>query len=466
MLRFSALFVRAFAAATLCCAAAAASADSHLSADPVVAAARAAVEAGEFDAALDLLRPLDPAGRSDRTDVLFLTGLAAAGAAEARGEEDVDEAARANLLDAAIQAFRAILVDSPDLVRVRLELARAFFLKEDDDLARGHFERVLAGGVRQEVAATVQGFLAAIRARKRWSAYVGGALAPDSNIGAASDEEEIQIQTVFGELPFRRSKDDIASSGIGMSVWGGGEYQHPLSDRMRLRAGADFSRREYPRSRFDQDFVAAHIGPRWILGRGLEASVLATALYRRFGDLPYNHALGGRVEAEYPVSPRLRAHARASWQRQAHRDRTDYLDGPLTSFSVGGFWVASPTLAVRSDIGYGTERPRLDRLRNETRWVRLDVTVALPRGFTVGVGGEYHARRYDGAGVPSLLLAPPGGAERADNTRVARVSVYNRAFTLFGFSPQAVAVYEERDSNAQVQDYRRARLELRFQRLF
>lgn len=462
MIRLSALSVRAIAALALWLAAAAASADSHLSADPVVMEARAAVEAEEFDAALELLRPLDPAGRADRIDVLFLTGLAAVGAAEAREDED----ARTALLDEAIQAFRAILVDSPDLVRVRLELARAFFLKEDDDLARGHFERVLAGGVRQEVAATVQGFLAAIRARKRWTAYVGAALAPDSNIGAASDEEEVRIQTVFGELPFRRSKDDIASSGIGVSVWGGGEYQYPLADRVRLRAGADFSRREYPRSRFDQDFVAAHIGPRWILGRDLEASVLATAHYRRLGDLPYNHALGGRVEAEYLVSRRLRAHARASWQRQSHRDSTDYLDGPLTSFSVGGFWVASPTLAVRSDVGYGTERPRLDRLRNTTRWVRLDVTAALPRGFTVGVGGEYHARRYDGIGIASPLLAPPGAADRADNTRVARASVYNRAFTLFGFSPQAVAVYEERESNAQLQDYRRARVELRFQRLF
>ena len=48
-------------------------------------------------------------------------------------------------LDRAIAAFRSILVDRPELVRVRLELARAFFLKEEDTLARRHFEQVLAG---------------------------------------------------------------------------------------------------------------------------------------------------------------------------------------------------------------------------------------------------------------------------------------------------------------------------------
>ena len=39
----------------------------------------------------------------------------------------------------AIAAFRAMLVRRPELVRVRLELARAFFLKEEDRLAERHF---------------------------------------------------------------------------------------------------------------------------------------------------------------------------------------------------------------------------------------------------------------------------------------------------------------------------------------
>ena len=45
------------------------------------------------------------------------------------------------LLDEAIAALHDILVGRPCLVRVRLELARAFFLKGDEGLAREHFER-------------------------------------------------------------------------------------------------------------------------------------------------------------------------------------------------------------------------------------------------------------------------------------------------------------------------------------
>ena len=76
-----------------------------------------------------------------------------------------------------------MLVDRPDLVRVRLELARAFFLKGEDTLSRDHFERVLAGDPPGAVAANVRRFLSRIRARRGWSMYLGAAVAPDTNIG-------------------------------------------------------------------------------------------------------------------------------------------------------------------------------------------------------------------------------------------------------------------------------------------
>lgn len=73
--------------------ASAASARSHLSSDPRVEGARALVEGGRFDEALAALRPLAP-NHPDRTDVLFLLGLAALGAAERGGIGEEDRAAR------------------------------------------------------------------------------------------------------------------------------------------------------------------------------------------------------------------------------------------------------------------------------------------------------------------------------------------------------------------------------------
>ena len=61
-----------------------AGAQSHLSSDPAVVQSRVLVMNGRFEAALEVLRPLDPEGPS-KIDILFLTGIAAMGAAGSPG---------------------------------------------------------------------------------------------------------------------------------------------------------------------------------------------------------------------------------------------------------------------------------------------------------------------------------------------------------------------------------------------
>ena len=188
-----------------------------------IAKARALMKLHRYDLALAVLRPLvqDP---RHRNSVLFLTGIAALEHSQKKGRE---AKSRDTLLSEAIAYFRTMLIRNPGLVRVRLELARAFFLKGEDDLARRHFLQVLAGKPPASVALNVNRFLVQIRARKRWSLRVGMALAPDSNIGSSSDERIIFIEG----LPFRRNQEELTSSGIGIWAWAGGEYQYPLADR-------------------------------------------------------------------------------------------------------------------------------------------------------------------------------------------------------------------------------------------
>ena len=141
-----------------------------------------------------------PPERDDRTAVLFRVGMQSLTAAQQADDED----ARQELYDRAIAAFRLILVNRPELIRVRLELARTFFLNGQDGLARRHFELVLAGGVPPPVAANIRRFMTAMQTRKRFTGYFGAAFAPDSNLNAASESEIIYIDTTIGRLPFTR----------------------------------------------------------------------------------------------------------------------------------------------------------------------------------------------------------------------------------------------------------------------
>ena len=196
---------------------------------------------------MDALRALAKT-HPKRTDILFLLGLAAIEKSE---QPDITEADREALLADAITALRTILIDRPDLVRVRLELARAFFLNGDDGLARDHFERVLAGNPPPSVVANVQLFLDSIRARRRWSMYLGAALLPSTNIGR--DPHENTIITVPGlpDFPFR--PDETRKSGVGISVWAGGQYYYPLAERVRLLLGSDANLAAIPGERVRSD---------------------------------------------------------------------------------------------------------------------------------------------------------------------------------------------------------------------
>ncbi len=418
--------------------------------------ARALVAAGRFDAALAILRPL-ARSRAGSANARFLLGLAAIGAAQRRG---VPGARRDALLDEAIGVLRAMLVARPALVRVRLELARAFFLKEEDGLARRHFEHVLAGKPPAAVALNVNHFLNAIRARKRWSLRVGMALAPDSNIGAASDERIIYIHG----LPFRRDAEKLTTSGIGVSAWLGGEYQYPLGPRWRLRAGGDLSRREYKASAFDQLTVSGHVGPRRLIGRGSEVSLLLTGLHHWTGSglsEPSHHDIGLRVEGRHRLTPRTILTARVSRAERRH-DRERYRDGPIADVSLGAGWVASSTLRIDAGLGWGRERTKAEQWRQSSRRVRIEATALLPWGFTVGGSGALSWTGWQGNWFPHTGPGEP----RRDLTRTIRLFAHNRALTLEGFSPQVLLTQEQRTTNAQLYDYRRLFAELRFVRLF
>ncbi len=415
--------------------------------------AQALLREGRLIEALDLLRSLAQGPEVD-ADVVFLIGLTAV---ELSRQPGVADDAREALLDEAIAAFRFMLINRPELVRVRLELARAFFLKGEDDLSREQFERVLAGNPPAPVVANVRSFLAEIRARRRWTLRGGFSLAPDTNIGATSEERIIYISG----LPFVRDAEELSTSGVGLSAWLSGEYQYPWGDRRRLRAGADVSRRDYAGSSFDQTFVSVHGGPRWLIGANAEASLLAS-VQRRWtaGDQLYD-ALGARLEAGRRITRRVTANAWASYHDRGYRTQT-HLDGPVADLTLAGAWVVSATFRADAAMGWGQERPDLERWRHERKWLRLGLTVALPRGFTVGGSGEVRWADYEGDWFPHTT----GGEPREDRTRSFRLSVHNRAFAWQGFSPRLSVVHEVRDTNAQLYDYERTGGELSFVRVF
>ena len=188
----------------------------ELSAETLIEAARAALAKGAPDDAAFLLKGVKP-GEGDIDDLDFLYGSIAM----ARGE-----------WEAAIARFRAMLARNPELPRVRLDLALAYFQADQDTSAAYHFRQALGDEDLPPAArARAIALLDAIRRRKSWSVTGGISLAPDSNINAATSARLIEL---FG-LPAQLSEDARQTSGVGVSADISGGYEARISPDLRFR---------------------------------------------------------------------------------------------------------------------------------------------------------------------------------------------------------------------------------------
>ena len=420
---------------------------SHLSQDPRVNQARRLIHAGRHHAALEILRPLADPARTDITDIRFLIGIAAITAARS-GDADKDA-----LLGEAVAAFRAILIDRPELTRVRLELARAFFLKRTDDLSREHFERVLAGNPPAAMAVNIRRFLHTIRARRRWSGHLSISLEQNDNLNSGSEVDTIYL---FG-LPFTVNEQSRPRSGTGLSLSTGGEYQYPLGERWRWRFGGDLSRREYEGHEFDQTFIQFRSGPRYLVSRRSEVGLQGFAGQRWVARNRYNKESGLRFNARHEVNRKAGVNGRASWKKIYYRQTTEAADTEV-EYALGGTWLFSPLLQGNAGIGFSRERLK-SGIRNRERSVNIGLSAILPKGWTLGGNLEWSRQRHG-------FDAPLSTDRRVDRKRTARLFLLNRRLTVFGFSPQFVVTREQQKSNSTLNNYRRTRADLRFVRQF
>ena len=123
----------------------------------------------------------------------------------------------------AIRLFRAILAEHPGLPRVRLELARAYFVAREWDRSRREFFAVLSGGVPATVKRNILRFLREIDARRGfdWDLSVAFSTAPQARRDYDTDIVEIEA---FGiPLPFEIERETDGSHGVRAS--GDAEYR-------------------------------------------------------------------------------------------------------------------------------------------------------------------------------------------------------------------------------------------------
>jgi outer membrane protein len=404
-----------------------------------IAAARLTISLHQYAAAEQILAAILKE-TPDSTDALFLM-------AESKSEQG-------KFADA-IPYYRKILAAHPDLVRVRLDLARAEFETGDDEGSDYNFRLALAEqGLPDTVVDNIGHYLSAIQSRKTFTYSVNLSAAPDSNMNAAAASKNI---TLFG-LPFELSQNSTQKSGIGVTSTLSGEYFTPLATNLRLRTGGLFYSELYPgHSQFDDIQARATIGPQWLFN-GADASLLAVVGKRWYGGSPYNESVGGRAEGDYSITKQLQLSSYLEGTSDSYHTQQFYNGYTLDQGNFLTYYF-SPRMLVRLIAGLGYQGATTDAYEDWYWHLGFGVQFEFPWGITAYAQPDVKIGYWSG-------VDPLFGVRRLDRLYGGKIAAYKRDWEVLGFSPVLSVTYTDNRSNIPIYKFHRIQAQIGVTRQF
>jgi tetratricopeptide (TPR) repeat protein len=392
-----------------------------------VDAAKLLVASGRLDEAQKLLESLPPPASGD-SEVLFLLGTIAT---------------EKKNYTAAISYFRRILVDEPDAERVRLELARAFYLDGDYDNATIQFQRARAGDVPDEVKTNIDRFLSLLNRGKEWSFRFAAALAPDTNENAATSIDQINL---YG-LPFTLDSEARKTGGVGLFGDLFGEWSPAIAENIKARIGVEALSTDYRNADFDDTTVSLYAGPQFLFG-DWDLSPLFTAFNRWYGNKPFVSGRGGRINADFGITSSWQLSASAGAQEISYAANPPE-GGPLYSVQVTASHALSPSAAVQILAGANRQNAADPAYSYTGYWIGAGYQQDLRFGFSSNIRSTFFVTPYDAA------LAGFGAA-RSDHMLLVQLDMLNRRLDFWGFTPKFSYIFTDQQSNIALFRYTRS----------
>lgn len=374
----------------------------------------------------------------------FLTGLALLNARQA---------------EAAIPLFLEILAVDPTLVRVRLELARAYFEAEQWSRARREFFTALSADLPEPVRLRVLGFIRAIDARRGfdWDLTVGLV-----TLGNQRDYDSDTIELGEDALPFQLNRN--TDSALGARLTGAMSYRQALGRSAAGRTETvgfgrlDFDLLDGPGSEFDDLKVGVSTGLRFL---GAQSSVVVSAFART------RHASGSSFEDRYGVEmtfERRTAFGASVFGAASYAEFDNTTRDDLDGTAVRGLLGIRRSLGGRASIGTSlrVEENRVDfDLDNyrDTEW-RIFCSYEAAYGITLFPA---IAMSYRDFLTPSPLFV------QNPNERAIGVDLTLEKNDLFigdGFSPFLRVSYERGRSDIDAYSYTETQFQIGLERRF
>ena len=364
----------------------------------------------------------------------------------------------------AISLLLSILNRHPSLPRVRLELARAYFMDQNYSEAEFHFTMVRGGrDLPPEVTEKIDMFLTAIRKQKDWTVAVGFNLIPDSNINQASGGTQQCIDTPYGLL-CRKMED--TKSGMGASFDATADYYLRFTKEFGLRSTVGLYILDYESKEHDDNIVYAASGPRYTFDSG-EVSLQPTFNKRWVAGKQYSESYGLRFDGQKHFG-RLIIAAGGSWAKNRYNDPYVHsvLQGEDYSAYITPRYILTSQSYIQPSISFTQSNARMDALGYDSWRYGLGWYYFFKYGFSLKLDyalakEKYHADQYY---ITQRYTIDP--IRRADTLQTFGATISTNIFEDIGLRPSIQYTYNKRDSNIWSNSYDRQRINVGFEFVF
>ncbi|QTD57546.1 surface lipoprotein assembly modifier [Parasphingorhabdus cellanae] len=417
----------------------------------LLAKAQALVQAKEYDRALPLVEVLGQVPGL-RMQQQFLAGYIAVETGD---------------LKKAIKTFRSILDENPGQTRVRLELARSYLMSGKEASADYHFRLAQNDdNLPDEIARTIRNTRSILRDQRVWRFSFDFGFAPDTNINGATNAETIDvypevISPIFG--PGKRDltldEDARQTSGIGQTAGFSGGVRLKASDRLAFLFDAETRVINYKGKASDDIIGQIAAGPEFRIARYASISLQAVGQQRWYGGRLVTREYGGRMGFQAALSQGQRLGIQLDGRRTESK-----LSDSFSGWQIGGNATYEHLIgkSLIATAGVFAQRSLLksDEYSNLNYGVNLGIGGELPFGLNAGVSGSISRSTFDE--VEDFYSRE----KRKDWRSFGRAYIGSRKIKFLGFSPSVDYNYSRVDSNYDLYQMNRHRVNFKLAKFF
>ena len=348
----------------------------------------------------------------------------------------------------AISLLRNILKQDPTLMRVRLELARAYFLAEEWELARREFFTVLSSKIPDEVRTKILGFLRAIDERRGWSWTLNSAITSGEHGLRKYRSDKVTLNAAGQPLEFEIDRPDPPKYGFrNIGYIEVRETLDPISDSQRnFSVGAEVTFDVLEFSGSDWDDYTVGLNNRLIVTYPETTFEVGPSIsYRWFGQEPYEQSWGADARLSNRSVTNW-AFTAAGTAQDVDNKLLDDRDGVLIGAEVGGH----RSLGGTSIVGMALAGSTFDASAPYESYyeIRLSPYISsdVGYGFTGTLRPSYRIAKYD-ATAP-LFFEP-----REDWEAGIGLQITKNDHSINGYSPFISYDFAYHDSNIELYQY-------------